>query len=111
MRINKNKTNCCGCTACESVCSHNAIRMTPDSLGFLYPKIDNDLCIDCGLCEQVCMFHEDYDKTQNLSAPMAYAIRHKDMHEVETSQSGAAFIAFSDWVLDQGGAVYCVVYA
>lgn len=111
MRINKNKTNCCGCTACESICSHNAIRMTPDSLGFLYPEIDNDLCVDCGLCEQVCPFYEDYDKTQNLSAPMAYAIRHKDMHEVETSQSGAAFIAFSDWVLNQGGAVYGVGYA
>lgn len=25
---------CCGCTACASACTHNAITMEPDALGF-----------------------------------------------------------------------------
>lgn len=33
------------------------------------------------------------------------------MKEVETSRSGAVFIALSDWVLQQGGAVYGAGYA
>lgn len=32
-----NKTDCCGCTACASVCAHHAISMKPDNEGFLYP--------------------------------------------------------------------------
>lgn len=49
-----NKTDCCGCTACASVCAHHAISMKPDNEGFLYPIINIDLCIECGLCEKVC---------------------------------------------------------
>ena len=35
----EDKYNCCGCTACASICAHDAITMTPDSLGFLCPKV------------------------------------------------------------------------
>ncbi len=34
------KADYCGCTACASVCSHNAITMQPDVMGFLYPVVD-----------------------------------------------------------------------
>lgn len=102
----KNPADCCGCTACQAICGHDAITMQPDALGFLYPVVDTDKCVDCGLCEKVCAFHENYDKSLNLSQPDAYAARHKDMKEVETSRSGAAFIAISDWILEQGGVVY-----
>lgn len=105
------KAKCCGCTACASICVHDAITMQPDALGFLYPVVDKDKCIDCGLCENVCAFNEHYDKSLNLQQPLAYAARHKDMHEVETSCSGAAFIAISDWILKQGGVVYGAGYA
>lgn len=106
-----NKADCCGCTACASVCAHHAISMEPDAMGFLYPKIDTDKCTECGLCEKVCAFNPNYDKSLNLSEPQIYAARHKDIHEIETSRSGAAFIAISDYVLEQGGVVYGAGYA
>lgn len=106
----KNPADCCGCTACASVCAHDAITMKPDALGFLYPEVDKDKCTDCGLCEKVCAFHYNYDKSFNLSQPDAYAARHKDMKEVETSRSGAAFIAISDYIIEQGGVVYGAGY-
>lgn len=105
------KSECCGCSACASVCAHDAITMKPDALGFLYPEVDVNKCVECGLCEKVCAFNDDYDKSLNLSVPEAYGARHKDMSEVETSRSGAAFIAISDWILEQGGIVYGVGYA
>lgn len=106
----KDKSDCCGCTACASICPKDAILMEPDVLGFKYPKVDLNKCIDCGLCEKVCAFNENYDKSLNLDEPDIYAARHKDIHEVETSRSGAAFIAISDYVLENGGIVYGVGY-
>lgn len=105
------KRDCCGCTACASICAHDAITMKPDGMGFLYPVVDMDKCVDCGLCEKVCAFNDNYDTSLNLSQPDAYAARHKDMREVETSRSGAAFIAISDYVLENGGVVYGAGYA
>ena len=105
-----NPQKCCGCTACASICARDAIKMQPDALGFLYPVVDNQKCIDCGLCEKVCSFSGSYNKSLNLDQPIAYAVRHKVMNEVETSRSGAAFIALSDWILRCGGTVYGVGY-
>ena len=102
--------DCCGCTACASICTHDAITMIPDILGFLYPKINLSKCVDCGLCDKVCTFNNDYDCSLNLPHPEAYGARHKNMREVETSRSGAAFIAISDQILIQGGVVYGAGY-
>ena len=82
----------------------------PDALGFLYPMVDKEKCVDCGLCDKVCSFNDHYDKNLNLKTPLAYAARHKDMSEIETSRSGAAFIAISDYILEQGGVVYGAGY-
>lgn len=106
----KNPSDCCGCTACASICAHNAINMEPDALGFLYPKVDESKCVECGLCEKVCQFNDNYDRSLNLSEPIAYAARHKDINEVMKSRSGAAFVAISDYILDQGGVIYGAGY-
>lgn len=50
------KDDCCGCTACYSICSQHAISMIPDEEGFLYPVIDENKCVSCMLCEKVCPF-------------------------------------------------------
>ena len=106
----KDPKDCCGCTACASICAHDAITMKPDALGFLYPEVDTTKCVECGLCDKVCAFNDNYDRSLNLPKPEAYGARHKDMKEVETSRSGAAFIAISDWILAQGGVVYGAGY-
>lgn len=55
VRTNINKRiECCGCTACESICSKKAITMKPDNEGFLYPVVNEEKCINCGLCLNVC---------------------------------------------------------
>lgn len=102
--------DCCGCTACANVCSHAAITMEPDTLGFRYPRIDESKCIDCGLCDKVCAFNDNYDKSLNLSTPDVYGARHKDMDEVMKSRSGAVFAAISDYILEQGGVIYGAGY-
>ena len=106
----KNKEECCGCTACASVCPYDAITMQPDGLGFLYPVVDDSRCVDCHLCEKVCAFNDKYDTSLNLLHPEAYGARHKDLKEIDLSRSGAAFVALSDWILEHGGIVYGAGY-
>lgn len=106
-----NKQDCCGCTACVAICPHDAITMRPDALGFNYPAVDTDKCVDCGLCVKVCAFHPAYDDSPDqLPRPEAYGARNKAPEEIARSQSGAAFSALSDWILRQGGVVYGVGY-
>ena len=67
-------------------------------------------CCGCTACASICAFNDHYDTSLNLEKTLAYGARHKDMNEVETSRSGAAFIAISDYILEQGGVVYGAGY-
>ncbi len=101
---------CSGCSACAEICPHGAITMQPDTLGFLYPTINKELCTDCGLCNKVCSFHTKYDIAPNFESPEVYGVRHKSIGELEKSRSGAFFVALSDEILSHGGVVYGVGY-
>lgn len=82
------KSACTGCTACESICSHNAIVMKFDDRGHRYPVVDENICVNCGLCEKVCpMLHQnDYDLT-NENLPI-FAVYNKDIEIRKRSTSG-----------------------
>ena len=108
MSINKKGNECCGCTACASICPNDAISMELDINGFFYPVVSQEKCIECGLCDNVCQFHRHYKLDSASISQKAYAVRHKKISEIETSRSGAAFIAISDWILNQGGVIYGV---
>ncbi len=53
------RDNCCGCSACFSICPVSAIQMLPDEEGFLYPSIDAKKCVRCYRCLSVCAFKKD----------------------------------------------------
>jgi coenzyme F420-reducing hydrogenase beta subunit len=103
LTVYANQEDCCGCTACCRVCPVSAITMEKDKLGFLYPKIDQAVCTDCGLCRKVCDFTR-FKPTERT--PSAYAVKHVREEEVEGSRSGAFFIAVADLVFARGGVVF-----
>ncbi len=45
---------CCGCSACYSICPKSAIQMTPNEEGFSFPEVNENLCVECSLCEKSC---------------------------------------------------------
>lgn len=96
----KNPADCCGCTACASVCVHDAIAMKPDTLGFLYPEVDKDKCTNCGLCEKVCPFLNEKEKRIPLKT---YAAINKDEKVRLASSSGGIFTLLAmDTIADDG---------
>ena len=71
------KRNCCGCGACCSICPKNAIKMTEDQDGFIYPQIDRNKCVQCGLCKTVC----NYQKTHEAFKPIAGYVATNTNHD------------------------------
>lgn len=47
--------DCYGCYACKEICPKAAITMERDEEGFYFPHTDRELCINCGLCERICI--------------------------------------------------------
>ncbi len=57
-----NRKDCCGCTACYTVCPTQAVSMQPDEEGFLYPVVDAEKCTRCYQCLSVCAFRRRLDE-------------------------------------------------
>ena len=48
------KDTCTACGACAHRCPHQCISMQENTIGEIYPIIDNDKCIQCHACEKIC---------------------------------------------------------
>jgi len=100
----KNKKDCCGCSACVSVCPVGCITMVSDSEGFAYASADDSACINCQRCTRLC--DSLNDRTGESSVPKAYAAMSKDEDERLKSSSGGVFSLLARDVIRRGGAVF-----
>ena len=96
--------SCTGCAACAGVCAHKAISMVEvPPHGYLHPKINNDLCVDCGLCSKTC----PVNNPPVFNSPLtAFAAISKDRDDLMSSSSGAASSVLATHIINKGGVVY-----
>lgn len=97
------KSRCCGCEACRSVCPKNCISMKADKEGFVYPHVDLSQCIDCKSCENVCpILH----RVSSITVPSVYAGINNDTNIRLQSSSGGIFTLIAEQVLQKNGVVF-----
>lgn len=102
------KSECCGCTACANACPNKAIKMTPDEEGFLYPFINKNYCIECGLCVKVCPIQQKYEiMPRNVDS---YVLRTKEDDVLMKSTSGGFVTPLAEYILEHDGVVCAAAY-
>lgn len=97
------KEDCVGCDACVQKCPKHCIAMTEDEQGFLYPKVDLSLCIDCHLCEKVCPV---LNQTSQREPIAVYAAKNTNDMVRDASSSGGIFYALAETIINEGGVVF-----
>ncbi len=100
----KDKSGCTGCAACAASCPVRCIRMIKDEEGFLYPHVDEQVCVQCGRCKKVCPLITK-DPSNDYAQAKAYAAYSKDAAIRESSSSGGVFSELATQVIQQGGVV------
>lgn len=109
IKIN-NLSDCTGCSACASICAKNAIIMSEDREGFIYPKVDLDKCVDCVLCEKVCPVKNRDANSHNVHVMDFYAARNCDKDILFKSSSGGMFYALAKMIIKENGIVVGAKY-
>ncbi len=87
------KEDCCGCSACAERCPRRCITMQADEEGFVYPKVNQNECINCNLCDSVCPIINE-----NVSDKPISVIAAKNMEDNvrKQSSSGGVFTALAE---------------
>lgn len=83
--------------------------MQYDSEGFLYPAVDEALCVKCGLCEQRCPANTE--QTNFSEYLKTYAGYTTNQEVLQSTASGGFATELSKMVVEEGGLVAGVVYA
>lgn len=96
--ITKNASDCCGCSACASVCPKLCIELKVNEEGFYYPIKDTSICIGCGLCEKVCPITDNYSY-QTSEKPDVFSAY--DYENRVGSSSGGIFYTLAKYVIEE----------
>lgn len=93
--------SCCGCGACVVKCPQNAISLKENKYGFVYPQIEESICVNCGACKKVCVFL----KEKKINKFDCYASVNMDDSLIMKSASGGVFSAIAYDFIKAGGYV------
>lgn len=103
------KSNCCGCSSCFSICPTHAISMQVDYEGFKYPKVDNNKCIGCGLCEKKCPIKRSiYSDDKFVRKGVIARVKNDDI--LNLCSSGGMFYPIAQSIINRGGYVCGATY-
>lgn len=101
---------CYGCYACEVLCPQDAITMVEDNEGFFYPTINQELCNNCNICRNKCIYGRNDLLENNEGYPKVCATYNKDDSIRMFSTSGGVFLPIADKIIKKGGYVVGAAY-
>lgn len=100
------KNNCTGCLACYNICPQNAIKLKVNYEGFYEPAIDQNKCINCGICMKTCA---KFNKIHMNKVKRVFAVICDDSLRDQCS-SGGIWGALAYRVREIDGYVYGAIF-
>jgi coenzyme F420-reducing hydrogenase beta subunit len=88
------------------LCPQKAIIVEIDANGFYIPSVNENLCIDCGLCYKKCPETLLCKNEKGQEKQEIYAVSLKDKAIKKRSSSGGAFFWIAEYILSNNGIVY-----
>lgn len=104
---------CTSCQMCAAICSHDAITINLNLDGFYRPNIDENKCVDCGLCTKVCYkFDEKIDLTspERIRNIGVYSAQSKSDDLLKDVTSGGVADSLAKVLVQQGFVCIGVTY-
>jgi coenzyme F420-reducing hydrogenase beta subunit len=92
------------------VCPKDAISIELDKNGFYRPYVDEEKCVECGLCEQVCYRFQEVLPTEDVDSCQNYAAAASDDDVVKKTTSGGIADLLCGVLIEQGYKCVGVVY-
>lgn len=110
----KNKLReCTSCQVCGAVCPKEAIHIELNKDGFYRPIIEQEKCIDCGICIKACYKYDEQinitpaDKLKEIPVYAAYA---KEETVLSNTTSGGVADILCKFLIEQGYTCVGVTY-
>ena len=101
------KIDCTGCQTCRLICPKSAIRMEEDEKGHIYPKVNQQDCINCGLCVMYCPEVNGVSLNPPVKVIAGWIA---DPKQRKYSTSGGISYALSEFIVRTGGYFCGVVW-
>ena len=104
---------CTSCQMCAAVCAKNAIEIRLNKDGFYRPYLDEDKCVDCGLCTKVCYkFDNDVKVTsvEDINKIDVHSAQYKSDAILEKVTSGGVADALAKELISRGYVCIGVTY-
>ena len=94
----KNLIHCTGCGNCALSCPRNCIQMLANEEGFLYPYINQNLCIECGKCLNVCQIDENILVNKPIES---FCVFNNNSKIWQKSASGGVAVQLAKWCISE----------
>lgn len=95
---------CTGCMLCAYMCPRGCIASCSDNDGFIYPRVNQEECVDCGICQTVCDSFKKHERRTIHSGYIALG-----NHHVNSTSGGIFFELAKEIISGNGYVAGCII--
>lgn len=107
--VNDN-VNCYGCGICSVACPRQIIKLIHNGRGFYIPQVENEECIECGICLSCCSYIDDLVSDEHCANIKSFASWSLDEKIRFQCSSGGSGYAIAQHLLSLGYKICAVRY-